>query len=275
MKTLNERLQKIAAAINLTDIALAWARSRYSYFHKRAVRFHKRAVKVQKRADAYRAQHHLARAADLDRKAARLRNRAHRCHDKSQWWIARVKRLVQKKKGLLATQAELRAALAAWKKKHSVSISGNTVTGGTAQQRLHAAMLASAAACASGKRPNFYSQGGSWDVEHCITGERYGERSDCSSWFTSLYKACGLSDPNDNSFRGGYTGTLAAGGKTITRTAARSIAGAAVLFGDAPFHHVEAALGDGSERTVGHGSAPVDLGIFDLLPGPKTFKSYP
>jgi len=141
-----------------------------------------------------------------------------------------------------------------------VTIKGNKATGGSRRDRLKAVALASAAACASGKRPNFYSQAGAFDVDHCITGERYGERSDCSSWFTSVYRSCGLADPNGERFTAGYTGTLVANGKRIDHPEP----GCAVIYGPGAGHHVEMYVGPGN-KTIGHGSAPVDAGVIDLF----------
>jgi hypothetical protein len=81
-------------------------------------------------------------------------------------------------------------------------------------------------------------------------------------------------DPNGNNYQGGYTGTLGTHGQKISRDEAKRTPGAAILFGTYPHHHVEMSLGDGSTTTVGHGSAPVDRGTFDLLPGPKTYRRY-
>jgi cell wall-associated NlpC family hydrolase len=46
-----------------------------------------------------------------------------------------------------------------------------------------------------------------------------------------------------------------------------------VLYGTAPFHHVEMYVGPGS-RTIGHGSPPVDAGVIHLLPGPVQIRRY-
>ena len=64
-------------------------------------------------------------------------------------------------------------------------------------------------------------------------------------------------------------------GRAVTRHHASTHAGCAALFGPhGATHHVEWSLGDGSEHTVGHGSAPVDMGSFDLLSGPVQFRAY-
>jgi hypothetical protein len=155
-----------------------------------------------------------------------------------------------------------------------LKVSGNRVTGGKPSERVLAAAKASARLSASGQRHSFYSQTGAWDISHGITGEPWGHRSDCSSWFTAMYWSAGLPDPNRNGYQGGYTGTLVAHGTPISRERARHTPGAAVLFGPPPCHHVEMAVGDGSENTIGHGSAPVDYGTFDLLNDEKHFRAY-
>lgn len=272
MKRLRQALAKIAEALGLNKTLLARARRRYSANHKRAVANHHKAKVAARKADSLRAEGHLVAAAQEDKVAARCHHRAYKSHLRAQWWIGRVKLLCQRIEGLEQTQEELQAQLKKLEREHGVTITGNKVTGGTPRQRLQAAMLASAAACASGKRPNFYSQAGAWDIDHCITGERSGERSDCSSWFTSVYKSCGLPDPNGADYSGGYTGTLGAHGRPISRSELDS--GDAILFGTAPFHHVEMKLGRGGTATIGHGSAPVDRGVVDLLPGPKAYRSF-
>lgn len=272
MANLIERLKKLASSIDLTGIALGIARGRYAKQHDRAASAHRKRIAAEKAADKLRKQGHPKKAAVKDRKAARLHTRELKAHNAAQARIAQVKRLNQKRRGLEATEAELKAELAAWKKAHGVQIDGNKVTGGTARERLKACALAAAAGCASGRRPNFYSQAGGWDVDHAITGEQRGDRSDCSSWVTAVYKACGLGDPNRNDFRGGYTGTLVSHGKALGRSELKP--GDLVIYGTpSSTFHVEMFVGPG-DKTIGHGSAPVDAGIVDLVGGPKQFRSY-
>jgi hypothetical protein len=108
----------------------------------------------------------------------------------------------------------------------------------------------------------FYSQPGAWTVERGITGEPHGYRSDCSQFVTSLYWSAGAPDPNGNSYRGGYTGTLGGHGRYIARSALKP--GDLILYGSAPHHHVELYTGPG-DRTIGHGSPPVDPGDIDMM----------
>jgi len=274
MSRIKKRLAALAEKLGLNRPLLARARRRYRANHERAVKYHRRAVAAEKHADELRAAgpYPATQAPFEDKRAARLHHKALKNHLRAQWWIGRVKVLVQRIDGLEQTKEQLEDKLRKLEREHGVTISGNRATGGTPRKRLEAVMLASAAACASGKRPNFYSQAGAWDVDHCITGERYGERSDCSSWFTSVYKSCGLDDPNGAGYSGGYTGTLGAHGRRVSRGELDS--GDAVLYGTAPFHHVEMKLGHGGTATIGHGSAPVDRGVVDLLPGPKEYRAF-
>lgn len=144
-------------------------------------------------------------------------------------------------------------------KRHTTSdvrIVGNTVTGGTPQQRLAAAMDRSCYESTTGKRRSFYSQAGRWDVQRAITGEVPGERSDCSEWFTAIYRACGLPDPNGLNYSGGFTGSLANHGHRTSRANAKI--GAGVLVGTYPYHHIEMLRDPKTGKTAGHGTAKVD-----------------
>lgn len=161
-------------------------------------------------------------------------------------------------------------AILAAAQRAGVRIGDNHVTGGTPRERLRAAAEHAAWLDATGRRHSFYSQSGQWTVEYAITGEPSGYRSDCSQWVTAIYRACGLPDPNANGYQGGYTGTLGQHGKAISRAQLRP--GDLVLYGPAPHHHVEMYVGPG-QRTIGHGSRPVDAGWIDMAPSPH-FRSY-
>jgi hypothetical protein len=265
MGHLRARLKAVAEKLVPDQLQLARAQRRYKANRKRAFKAHNQQVTAQKAADRLRAQGHPRRAEQKDREALRQGHVASKNHARAQFWLGRIKALTQRVEGLETTQHRLEAKL---KELKHVTIKGNKASGGSRRDRLKAVALASAAACASGKRPNFYSQSGSWDVDHCITGERYGERSDCSSWFTSVYRSCGLADPNGERFTAGYTGTLVANGKQIDHPEV----GCAVIYGPGAGHHVELYVGPGN-RTIGHGSAPVDPGVIDLF-GDRDFRFF-
>jgi cell wall-associated NlpC family hydrolase len=264
-------LQKIAEAIRFTSGAVVVAKGRVAKQHGRAVKAHRKRLKAEKAADRLRKEGHPKRAAAKDARAARLHARELKASAAAQSRIAQVKRLNRKMRRQEQTQAELKEEAARWRSENGVTISGNKATGGTKRQRLKAVALAAAAGCASGKRPNFYSLTGGWDVDRAITGESRDKRSDCSQWVTAVYKAAGLADPNRNDFRGGFTGTLVAHGRSISRSDLKP--GDLIIYGSGSGFHVEMFVGPG-DKTIGHGSAPVDAGIVDLVGGPKQYRSY-
>lgn len=252
-------LSQVAEKLSLNERLLTRAQRRYQASRKRAFIAHNQKVRFQRQADNLRSIHKARDAEKADKEAARAHHRELRNHIRAQVWLGRVKTLTQRVHKLESDQADFKAEL---ERLNTVTIQGNEATGGTAPERLKAVALASAAACASGKRPNFYSQSGALDLDHCITGEHYGERSDCSSWFTSVYKSAGLKDPNGGEYGGTtYTGSLGEHGKVVRLEDAKP--GAAVLYGPFPHHHVEMYVGHG--KTIGHGSAPVDAGVPDLF----------
>lgn len=272
MAKILKSLATVAQKIKANGTALTLARQTWKSEHDAAHRAHAKAKKAQGEADRLRRQYKPAKAARKDARAQNLSRKADAAHNRAEQAAGRAKVLLQQAKSLARTEKDLLAKKQELQGK--VKIDGDKATGGTKAQRIQTVALASAAKCASGHRRNFYSQTGTWDVSHCITGEPYGHRSDCSSWFTSVYHSCGLPDPNKNGYGGGFTGTLSDGGKAITRNEALNTPGAAVLFGVYPFHHVELALGNGTDHTIGHGTAPVDMGTFSLLPGSVAFRKY-
>lgn len=257
MKKLKEALAKVSEALEPNRRLLARAQRRYKANRKRAYVAHNQQVRAQQKADRIRKTS-PARARQIDADALRHGHVAYRNHQRAQFWLGRIKVLTQRLHGIESDHIALEAEL---RKLNHVTIAGNKATGGTRDERLRAVMLASAKACAAGHRPNFYSQIGSWDVDHCITGEHYGERSDCSSWATSVYRSAGLPDPNGERYSGGYTGTLGAHGKPTDNPKPGDL----VLYGPFPHHHVEVVLDPEKQTTIGHGSAPVDQGVFDLF----------
>jgi hypothetical protein len=273
--TTKEKISKVDTKVAGVSASLTTAQKRWKHYHDIAVTTYKKSVAAQQRADKLRQKGRPDEAAVVDREAIRIEAQSMNAHAKAQEWISQVKQLKQRKEGLDNTEEMLGARLEKLRGEKGPKVKGNKVVGGTPEKRLQVCMLASAARCKSGKRPNFYSQFGAFDVQHCLSGPSHDHRDDCSSWFTSVYESCGLPDPNGTGYTGGYTGTLGTHGKQISREEAKRTPGAAVLFGSSPFHHVEAAIGDGTEHTIGHGSAPVDMGTFDLLGGPVQFRKYP
>jgi hypothetical protein len=276
MGAIREAVAALAEKLGLTDRLLRRARRRTASFRERAAREHRRQIDGQTAADLFRTEGDEAAAAKNDRKAARCAHRAYRSHLKAIYWRGRIKVLVQRREGLRRTQAELDAELAEAIAAAKATLRGNRATGGTARERWRLVCLASVANCSNGKRRNFYSMSGAWDIDHVVVpGEEYGERSDCSSTVTGWAKAAGLPDPNGEDFHGGYTGTLVGEHNRwhkVSVTELRKKGWGYVVYGGGTGHHVEAYIGPG-DRTAGHGSPPVDFGVIDLF-GDADYRCY-
>jgi hypothetical protein len=146
-------------------------------------------------------------------------------------------------------------------------VGGNRVVGGTAPQRLVFAME-----YAHKVFRLEYSEAGTWTKGYGLTNVPggHGYRTDCSWWYTMLRYACGLHGP---SIEGGYTGSILAEGKEVTRHYAETHPGVAVVFGSGTGFHVAMSLGNGTPTTYGHGVPEVDISTFDAF-GPGTEVRY-
>jgi len=143
----------------------------------------------------------------------------------------------------------------------------NRVVGGNAAERLVYAME-----IAHKVFRLEYSEAGTWVKGYGLTNvpAGHGYRTDCSWWATMLRLACGLNGP---SLEGGYTGTILAEGKQVTRHYAEHHPGVFVVFGSGDGFHVALSLGDGTPTTYGHGVPEVDISTFDAF-GPGTEVRY-
>jgi len=272
---LRERLAALAHSLGVQKALLARARRRTKADHNRALQAERQRQHISKEADRLRREAFkflgyddlqdvprgsrlLEKANRKDRKAARFGLRATKMHARAAHWAGRVKALVRRVEGLETEAARLEDELEELKREHGISIDvrSNKITGGTPRQRLRAAALLSASRCAAGKRANFYSQPGSFTTDACFTGEKPGERSDCSQWIASVYAACGLEIP------GTWTGDMVDRGTEIRRDQLKP--GDTVIYGSGPGFHTELYVGP-ADRTIGHGSAPIDAGVVDLL----------
>lgn len=172
--------------------------------------------------------------------------------------------------------------------KPPATVKGNTVTGGASdRERIVAAEMQAAHLYYTGASHRFYSQPGRWTVDHGITGEHPGERSDCSQFQTAMYHSAGAPDPNGTGFTSGWTGSLAAHMTEIRRDQLQP-GDQVIYFHGATSYHVEGWVGNGDghttyaqlaaagsplrDRTVGHGSPPVDFGDIDMASGPRFFR---
>jgi hypothetical protein len=276
MARIRARLAELSEKLQSKKALLAKARRRYKAMRKRAFVAHNKQVKAQARADKLRAAGHEAQAEQADREALRFSHVAYKNHQRAQYWLGKVKTYVKHvhKLDLLADKAQEEQI--SWIHKHDPKIEGNRVVGGTTKQRWITACTTSVENCSGGKRRNFYSQTGSWDVKHEIaSGPEYGERSDCSQYVTGMAWSAGLPDPNGANWTGGYTGTLIGehnGWKRVSETSMKAHGWGYVVYGGGTGHHVEAFIGPG-ERTAGHGSAPVDYGVINLF-GDSDFRCY-
>lgn len=263
-----EKIDRVSKLLGTNDAQIALARNRYTANRQRSAAAVTARADAQSKADRLRAAGHPKQARHWDREAGRQRVVAIKNHERALHFRGRIKELLQEKHGLEVRQEKLQDAAHKYLKNHGVQIHGNKATGGTPEQRWIAVCLASVANCSAGKRRNFYSMPGNWDVDHVIVpGEAPGERSDCSSTVTGWAKAAGLPDPNGADWTGGFTGTLlgAHGGwKEVSRERMVKHGWGYIVYGSGVGHHTEAYIGPG-DRTAGHGSAPVDFGVIDLF----------
>jgi len=276
MARIRARLAKLTEKLVSKKALLAQARRRYKANRKRAFKAHNQQLAAQEKADRLRTQKHIAQAEEEDRKAIRLNHVAYKNHMRAQYWLGKVKVYVRHVHKLDRLEQKAQEEQAAWLHEHGPQVEGNKVVGGNAKQRWITACKASVGNCVTGKRRNFYSQAGSWDVEHEIApGPNYGERSDCSSYVTGIAWSAGLPDPNSEDWHGGYTGTLVGqhnGWKQVSETSMKAHGWGYVVYGGGTGHHVEAFIGPG-DRTAGHGSAPVDYGVIPLF-GDSDYRCY-
>lgn len=274
------KIERVEQHLHTAGVRVALTQNRYAANRKRAFAAHARQLAAQAAADKYRADGHVKAAHQRDRYALRENHIATKNHLRAQHYLASVKEAIQLQRGLETRADALHKHAEEWIKSHGVQLQGNHAVGGDDFERWMTVLLASVASCADGKRRNFYSQTGAWDILHEIVGgPRYGNRSDCSSTVTGWALAAGLGDPNGANWSGGFTGTLRSnsnGWKTVSLThmlAARKPAFTVYGVGDG--HHTEAWCPSDTDRyrTAGHGSAPVDFGTLYLF-GTSEFQTF-
>jgi hypothetical protein len=254
------------------------AGNRWQANHDKAHAEHKKAVEAERKEAKAQREGHPKLAEAESAKAARCHHRAWKASERAQYFVRKAKEYAAEVHDLKETIETKEGKLRKLEAEHGPHIdpdSPNKVVGGTAKERLKFAMHYSEL-----HGSQFYSQVGASDVKHGLTGPSAGHRHDCSSWFTSMYWSCGLPDPNGGpegyvSGETMFTGTLGEHGKPISEGELDT--GDAILYGFAPFHHIEMKDGPMSEGpwTVGHGSSPIDRGVVALLPGPRAYRRYP
>jgi hypothetical protein len=264
MNKIRAALARIAKALKLDHVLLARAQRRYKANRRRAYIAHNQQLGAQRRADSLRAHGHAAAAARVDKEVRRRAHVAYRNHLRAEHYLGVVKRLQQRIHGLKTKREHFRAEL---KKK----------VGSGPRAELRHAIHTAAANCASGHQNNYYSMTGALpDLAKTLAGMPYGHRFDCSSFATGVYFVCDLPDPNGGNYTPGetmYTGSLGEHGKRVSEAQAKT--GDLVLYGPAPHHHVEVVDDPHAKTTIGHGSPPIDAGVFDLFgDGDYEIRSY-
>lgn len=271
-------LAKVAGKLKLQHRLLARAQRRYKANRKRAYVAHNHQQRAQKVADHLRSIGKTRAAAKKDRQALRLGHVAYKNHCRAQHYLGAIKTYQQRIHGLQGRDRHLEEEL---KRLDHVTVDGNKVTGGNPRERLRKAIHTAADNCSSGAQHNYYSMTGAWpQLDHTLKGMPYGHRFDCSSFATGIYLVCGLPDPNGHEYKVGstmYTGSLLEHCETIQRSEVRT--GDLVVYvhsSEPQGHHVEIVDDPGRETTIGHGSAPIDAGVFNLFgDGEYVFKRNP
>lgn len=263
-----EKLSNIGGALRAQQRVVAHQHKVWEQANEKADEYEdnadeqRRKARAAKKGSRERRKHKTA-ARRWNAKSEKQQQKAAAAKRRAQPHIAEIKRLAHIEHGLEADEDRIRAELKELKDSHGVKINGNKATGGTRRQRVVAVALASVAACSSGRRGNRYSQAGYWDVDHPITGEGAGARSDCSQWLLAVCKCAGIPDPTKMRYGSGFTGTIL-NAKPISRSSLKPAC--AVVYGSGSGFHTELYIGPG-QRTAGHGSPPIDFGIIDLVPG--------
>jgi len=254
MKKLRAALTKVRKALRRDHWLLKRAQRRYKANRKRAYVAHNQQVKAQEAADRLRAEGHPRAAARKDKEVRRHGHVAYRNHLRAEHFLGVVKKLQQRIHGLKRKRADFQAELRKIASDHP-------------RAKIRRALHTAAANCASGAQNNYYSMTGALPVlARTLAGMPYGHRFDCSSFATGIYFVCGLKDPNGGDYAPGetmYTGSLGEHGRRVSDAEAKT--GDLVFYGPAPHDHVEVVDDPKAKTTIGHGSPPIDAGVFDLF----------
>lgn len=222
-------------------------------------------------ADAHdlRKKGHVAKAKRKEDKALRLEAVAARQLAKAIVWKGRVRVLTQRIKkidtSLAAAEKELRelGPKVDYKKQKTV--------GGTFPERWVASNVASWHRYQEGIRAGRYSQEGLSQLHVPYGPGPWHGRDDCSSYGRSQCLATGVDDPSGHDFGPeGFTGDMAeahGGWKQVSKAEMMRAGAGFIIYGSGDGHHTEmfAPTKSEPERTIGHGSAPVDPGTIHLF----------
>jgi hypothetical protein len=253
-------VEKIKAAIqNLTD-RLTARKADVGKSRRRAKHF--RAL-----AEAEHAAQLRAEANGRPRRAARHRRRAEARQAKAIYWKGRVKADLAATTDLQERLDKRLAEADKWAAANKVHFEGeNKVVGGSKRKRLRAALHRAASNYRAGTQPGYYSQeGAARAYSHGLYHYPGGHIWDCSTFGDGIYLCAGVEAPSGPNTRvnGGWTGTMGEHGREIPESQADT--GDLVLYGPFPHHHVEVVDDASAKTTIGHGSPPIDPGVFDLF----------
>jgi hypothetical protein len=281
MTKLREWLLNTIGKLQTRHSQLARAQRRYGAFRKRAYKAEQQKEKHQKQAEALRKEAHrllsesgvvkhdqgeakLRASTRRDKEALRQGHIAYKQHSRAQYWLGQIKLNQQAIHKLNKGKGEAEAAIEKYRREHGVSLTPdhNHVQGGTARQRLHFALHTAMRNCSIGAQNNYYSMSGATpDTDHILRAMPNGHRWDCSTYADGIYICCGLDSPSGSGV--GWTGTEGEHGTRVAEEHAQ--VGDLVLYGPAPHHHVEVVYNPKAKTTSGHGSAPIDEGVYDLF----------
>jgi hypothetical protein len=246
--------------------------------HREQVKFERQRQKAEDAAERLRAAGHPAKAARKEDKAQRLNAKAEKAKAKAIVWKQRARRKVQQIHKLTVRLEDVQKEIAAL--GPVVDLQAETVSGGTFAQRWQKACLTAVECCSTGRRRNAYNETRPSDILHPFgPGPAADIGDDCSSFGRSMALSTGADDPSGNGFSPyGYTGDmlLAHGAWKEVSLAEMHRAGQGyVFYGSGTARHVECYCPSPTdiERTVGHGSAPVDFGTVHLF-GPGEVERY-
>lgn len=143
------------------------------------------------------------------------------------------------------------------------------VAGGSLREKIVAVAEASMKSYQHNKGAWFYSQNGASNADDPTRPPSRGKRSDCSQWVAAVYKKAGAPSPCSGDYATAWTGNMKVKGHAVGISDLRP--GDVVIFGAGSGHHVELFVGPGN-RTIGHGSAPVDYGTTTMQSAPQGWR---
>lgn len=227
--------------------------------------------KARRRAKKFRlrAEHNEEVFRKSNKTNRRAETRAKRSWKKYEYWRGRIKSTLVKIHHLEDLVEKIEKEQEKYNKTHGFKVEKNNVIGPVEErphEALKAALLAAYRNWKNGDLPGYYSQsGGARDYLHTLYHYALHRIWDCSTFADGVYICCKLPAPSGPRTLelGGWTGTQGEHGKKIDPSDAQP--GDLVLYGSFPHHHVEVVLDPKTRTTVGHGSPPIDLGVFDLF----------